>query len=323
MDAAIEGDAAPATTSVLVIHRGALVHERYFNGADADTLHNTRSLTKSVTALLVGAAIDRGLIDGVDAPVYDFFADRGWANPAPAKARFTVEDLLTMSAQWECNDDNQFSAGNEERMYLSADWVQFALDLPMKGYAAWSPRPEESPYGRAFSYCTANPVVLGAILERSSGQSLARFAADALEGPLDITRAQWQLTSEGVGMGGGGAAYRSRDLARLGQLLVDGGRWQGRQIVPERWIDAMTTPHAQAREDADYGYLTWRFRFDVGGTLRDAWAMSGNGGNYVFALPEEALVVVITRTRYNQRGMHQESQRLMTDYILKALPPRR
>jgi hypothetical protein len=82
----------------------------------------------------------------------------------------------------------------------------------------------------------------------------------------------------------------------------------------------MTTVHAQAREDADYGYLLWRFHYDVDGKRHDAWAMSGNGGNYVLVLPADRLVVVITRTRYNQRGMHAESQKLLSDYILKAMP---
>ena len=320
LDAALDGDTVPDTTSVLIVHRGALIYERYAKGATRDTLHNTRSATKSVTALLVGAAIDRGLIQGVDARAFDFFRDRRWAHDVPAKTGTTIEDLLTMSAQWECDDNSEYSSGHEERMYLSADWIQFALDLPPRGYPAWTKRPADSPYGRAFAYCTANPFLLGAILERASGQTLANFAADALERPLGIVKSEWQRSSEGTGMGGGGTAYRSRDLAKLGQLLVDDGRWKGRQVVSAKWITAMTTPQAQTSFDADYGYLLWRFPFEVRGKPAHAWTMSGNGGNYVFALPEEQLVVVVTRTRFNQRGMHQETQRLFSDIILKALP---
>jgi CubicO group peptidase (beta-lactamase class C family) len=320
METAIAGDKAPDTTSVLIARDGRLVYERYFGTGGRDVLNDTRSATKSVTALLVGAAVDRKLIDGAQSRVYAHFPGRQWLNPDPRKERFTVEDLLTMSSQWECDDDNQFSAGNEERMYLSEDWTQFALDLPIKGYAPWTKRPEDSPHGRAFAYCTAGSFLLGAMLERVSGQSFATFARNALEAPLGITESQWQRSSEGVGMGGGGTRYRSRDLAKLGQLLIDGGRWNGKQVISADWIRAMTTVHAQARDDADYGYLLWRFRFDVRGTQREAWAMSGNGGNYVFVVPSERLVAVITRTRYNQRDMHAQSQRLMSDYILKALP---
>lgn len=320
LEAAIADGAMPDTTSVLLVHRGALVYERYFNGADRRTLHNTRSATKSVTAMLVGAAIDRGLIAGVDAPVYGFFPERTWAHPDPAKARFALDNLLSMSAQWECDDNNEFSSGHEERMYLSADWIQFALDLPIRGYAPWTARPEDSPHGRAFAYCTANAFLLGAIVERASGQPLSGFAADALERPLGIGTSRWPRSSEGTGMGGGGTEYRSRDLAKLGQLLVDGGRWRGRRVLSADWVREMTTVRAATPFDADYGYQMWRFPFAVHGRQRHAWAMSGNGGNYVFVLPEERLVAVITRTRYNQRGMHQESQRLMRDFILAALP---
>lgn len=320
MERAIGDGAAPDTTSVLIARDGALVYEGYFNGSDADALQDTRSATKSVTAMLVGAAIAQGKIAGAQARVYDRFRDRRWRNPDPRKETTTVEDLLTMSSQLECDDENSFSTGNEERMYLSADWVQFALDLPVKGYAPWMKRPQESPHGRAFAYCTAGAFLLGALVEKATGQRLEDFAAQALERPLGIERSQWNHASEGTGMGGGGTRYRSRDLAKLGQLLLDRGHWQGKQVLPAAWVEAMTTIHAQARDDADYGYLLWRFRFPVRGVERGAWTMSGNGGNYVFVLPEERLVAVITRRAYNQRQMHQQSQKLFADYVLKALP---
>ncbi|MEQ7331410.1 MULTISPECIES: serine hydrolase domain-containing protein [Xanthomonas] len=322
MEQALSADLAPATTSVLVVRDGVLVYEHYLGDADRQTLHDTRSLTKSVTGLLVGAAIERNVIPNAQAKVYDYFGDRHWQHPDPRKRAITVEDLLTMSSQLECNDDNAFSAGNEERMYVSADWTQFALDLPIRGYAPWMQRPEQSPHGRAFSYCTAGSFLLGAVLEQATGQSLKAFSAKVLETPLAIEQAQWTVSSEGVGMGGGGTRYRSRDLAKLGQLLVTQGRWQDRQVIAADWIRAMTSVHTQARDDADYGYLLWHFRFPVHGVQRDTWAMSGNGGNYVFVVPEQRLVVVLTRSAYNTRQMHQQSQRLLTEYVLKALPTR-
>jgi Beta-lactamase class C and other penicillin binding proteins len=320
LEQAIADGKAPNTSSVLIVRDGALVYERYFGDADRQTLHDTRSATKSITALLVGAAIDRGRLPGAQAKVYDAFGDRHWQQPDPRKRAITVEDLLTMSSQLECDDDNAFSSGNEERMYVSADWTRFALDLPIKGYAPWMRRPEDSPHGRAFSYCTAGSFLLGALVENATGQRLEDFAAQALERPLGITDVRWGRSAEGVGMGGGGTRYRSRDLAKFGQLLLDQGRWRGRRIVSADWVRAMTTVHAQAREDADYGYLLWRFRFPVRGVERGVWAMSGNGGNYVFVLPEERLVVVITRSAYNTPKMHPQSQALLADYVLKALP---
>lgn len=322
METALAHGAAPATRSILIARDGQLVYEQYFNGGEREHLNDVRSATKTITALLVGAAIDRRLIGSDQDRVYDYFSDHQWLNPDPRKRDFRLHDLLTMSSQWECNDDNEFSSGNEERMYLSADWTQFVLDLPMKGYAPWMTRPADSPHGRAFAYCTANSFMLGAIVERAAGQSLSAFSAAVLEQPLGIGKAQWGVSAEGVGMGGGGTRYRSRDLAKFGQLLLDQGRWHDRQIVSADWVKRMMTVQAQVRDDADYGYQMWHFRFPAHDQLREVWAMSGNGGNYVFIVPEERLVMVITRTRYNSRDMHPQSQRLLSDYVLKALPAR-
>jgi len=317
----IEAGTYPATTSVLVVHDGRLIHETYFGEGHAEFLNDTRSATKTITAMLVGAAVDRGLITGVDAGVYGFFPESAALTKGDeVRAAIDIEDLLTMSSMWECDDGNAFSAGNEERMYLSRSWTRFALELPIKGFAPWMRRPEDSPHGRAFSYCTAGPFLLGALIERVSGQSLQAFAAEVLEKPLGIDASHWNRSAEGVGSGVGGTRYRSRDLAKLGQLLLDEGRWQGRQILSSDWVRSMLSIHAQARDDAEYGYLIWRFRFSSDGKEVAAWAMSGNGGNYVFIVPERRLVTVITRQHYNQPRMHPQTHEMFVDYVLKAMP---
>lgn len=321
MEGKLSDGSVKGITSVVVAQHGKLVYEGYFNGSDASRLNDVRSASKSVTALLVGAAIDRGLIPSVQARVYDFFPDKQPVqHPDPRKLAITLEDLLTMSSLWECNDDNEFSSGNEERMYVTEDWLQFALDLPIKGFAPWMPRPKDSPYGRAFSYCTPGAFTAGAVVERATHKGLAAFAADVLEKPLGITAVQWNQSPLGIGMGGGGTRYRSRDLAKVGELALDDGRWHGRQVISAAWIKQMLTPHAQAREDADYGYLWWCFRFPVHGSEQVAWAMSGNGGNYVLVMPSQQLVAVITSTAYNQRNAHQQSQQIFREYVLMALP---
>ena len=319
--AKIEDGTYKSITSVVVVQHGRLVHEAYFNDGARDRLNDTRSAMKSVTSLLVGAAIDRGLIKGVQAKVYPYFLDkRPVANADARKQAFTLEDLLTMSSLWECNDDNSFSRGNEERMYLVEDWIQFALDLPIKGFPSWDTKPQDSPYGRSFSYCTAGVVVLGAIVERATKMRLDRFAHEALEEPLGITAVQWNVSPLGVGVGGGGTRYRSRDLARIGEMVRLGGRWQGRQIISKPWIDASLTNHAQAREGVEYGYLWWHFHFPVKGRDRDVWGATGNGGNKVFILPEEELVTVITATAYGKPYMHKQTDEIYRDFVLKALP---
>lgn len=320
LEAAVASDEIKQVTSVLLLVDGQVAYEHYFNGADAETLNDVRSASKSVTALLVGAAIGDGHLPGVQARVYDYFPEFTAKHPVDARLRGTmVEDLLTMSSLWECDDQNQFSAGNEERMYVTERWLDFALALPVKGFAPWMSRPENSPHGRAHAYCTADSFVLGAVLEQATKMPLADYAAQALERPLGITRSHWNRSPEGIGMGGGGTRYRTRDLARLGELVLAGGRWQGKQVVPADYIAAMIRPQAQTDDGSDYGYQWWGLKLPVDGKETTVWAMSGNGGNYVFVMPEKKLVAVVTSKAYNRSYAHPQSRRVLTEFLLPAL----
>ncbi|HZD13316.1 MAG TPA: serine hydrolase, partial [Candidatus Binatus sp.] len=169
MDQEIRDGAFKKITSILVARHGGLVHEAYYGGSGRNSLQNTRSASKTITSILIGIALDQGLLLSVKAPVLSFFSDKmPVENPDSRKERMTIEDLLTMSSILECDDSNSFSRGNEERMYLVEDWVKFLLDLPVRGFPAWTTRPEDSPYSRSFSYCTAGTVVLGSVLERAT-----------------------------------------------------------------------------------------------------------------------------------------------------------
>lgn len=311
-------------TSVLVLVDGKLVYEGYFNGAERETQHDVRSASKTVTGMLVGLAIDRGAISGVEAKVFDFFPERQAAikSSDPRKLQVTVEDLLTMSSLLECDDDNQFSSGNEERMYVTEDWLGFFLDLPIKGFAPWVTKPQDSPYGRSFSYCTAGVFALGAVVERATGRPVPEFAREALFAPLGIEKVGWHTSPLGLTQTGGGTRFRSRDLAKLGQLSFDGGRWNGRQVISAAWVATSMVAHVQASDTDTYGYLWWRRDFVSGDRTFPAVYMSGNGGNKVVVVPSAKLVAVITSTFYNSRGMHQQTDKLLTDYILAALPSR-
>ncbi|MEZ5922410.1 MAG: serine hydrolase [Parvularculaceae bacterium] len=320
MDEDVRSGAFNATTSILISRDGKLIHEAYFDEGGADSLRNTRSATKTVTAMLVGAAIARGKITDVDAKITSFFPDKApFENSDPRKDEMTVEDLLTMSSLLECDDENPFSRGNEERMYLIEDWAKFTLDLPIKGFPAWVSKPADSPYGRSFSYCTAGVSTLGAVVERASGRKLEAFAEDALFGPIGVSKAEWQYSPMGLAQAGGGLSLNSRGLVALGELLLHNGKSNNRQVLPASWTKAMMTPHVHIDEErGDYGYLTWLPVLRIGDREIHAAGMFGNGGNKVVVIPELDLVIVITTTNYGQRGAHAMTDKLIVDYILKA-----
>lgn len=306
-------------TSVIVARGDRVVYERYFDALGAEALRNTRSATKTVTGMLVGAAVDRGLLRA-ESPVLPFFKDRlPVANPDPRKKRITVEDFLTMSSLLECDDENQFSRGNEERMYLVEDWVKFTLDLPIKGFPDWQPKPEQSPYGRAWSYCTAGASTLGPLLERATKQNVPAFAQAVLFKPLGIESVKWQFQPLGIAMTGGGLQLRSRDLLKLGQLYLNNGRWQGHQVISEAWVRRSLSPHAHARENTDYGYLWWLQTFQVDGQSIATYGMYGTGGNKVYVLPEQGVVVVVTTTNFRVAGAGALTDQLFTSLVVPAL----
>lgn len=322
MAAAIRAGEYKKIGSVLIARHGKLIYEGYFDG-DATMLRDTRSATKSITDALVGIAIAEKKLSGVDARVLALLPERArrMQNPDPRKDKITVEDFLTMSSPLECDDWNDASRGNEERMYVIEDWAQFILDLPVRGHMHLGEQPESPKYGRSFSYCTGGVFVLSEVLQKATGVRTDRYAQAKLFDPLGIPQVQWVYSPFDIPQTGGGLRLRSRDLLKIAELYRNGGMWQGRRIVDESWVKASTQPHAQIDEETEYGYLWWLKTFKSGGKGYPAYFMSGNGGNKVAVFPGLDLAVVITSTNYNTRGMHEQTEKLLTDYILVAVGP--
>ncbi|HEV8104468.1 MAG TPA: serine hydrolase [Gaiellaceae bacterium] len=284
-----------AITSVVVARAGEIVAEDYLIG-DADSVRDTRSCTKTVLGMLLGQAIERGHVAGVDARVLDLLAGTQPATRAdPAKQALTVGELLTMSSCLDCDDWDDSSPGNEELMYPQHDWLQFALDLPVRS-------------GRSFSYCTAGVVLLGIALERALGEPLPTFAQRELFGPLGIDRAAWQQTPTGQTSTAGGLRLTSRSLLALGELYLNGGR----EIVPAAWVDESLRVHTRIDDETSYGYLWWLKSF----AGARSFFMTGMGGNRVHVFPELEAVVVITSENFGRRDAHALSDRLLLEQVL-------
>jgi CubicO group peptidase (beta-lactamase class C family) len=273
-------------TSVVVSHRGEVVVEEYLEG-DAEMLRNTRSCTKTVAGMLLGLAIERGVVRGVDARLEDLLG-----KPA---SPIVLRDLLTMSSCLECDDWDDESPGNEELMYPQEDWLGFALGLPLRETTG-------------FSYCTAGVVALGIALERALGEPLEDFARRELFDPLGIERAQWQHTPRGETSTAGGLELTSRSLLRLGELYL----MDGEGLIPREWVAESIQAHARIDAETEYGYLWWLKEYAGERTF----FMTGMGGNRVHVFPGRELVAVITTTNFGRRDAHALSDRLVVEQIL-------
>jgi len=319
MEAAVRAGDFKKIGSVLIARHGKLVYEAYFDG-DATTLRDTRSATKSITDALIGIAIDQKKLSGVDARVLSLLPERArkLQNPDTRKDKITVEDFLTMSSPLECDDWNDASRGNEERMYVVEDWAQFILDLPIRGHMRLGEQIEPPPYGRYFSYCTGGVFTLSEVLQKTTGLRTDQYAQENLFGPLGIRDVQWVFSPLNIPQTGGGLRLTSRDLLKIAQLYLNGGSWHGTRILNEAWIKTSTRPHAHIDDETEYGYLWWLKTFKSGGKSYPAFFMSGNGGNKVAVFPDLDMAVVLTSTNFNTHGMHEQTEKLLTDYILAA-----
>jgi CubicO group peptidase (beta-lactamase class C family) len=287
---------------------------------DATTLRDTRSATKSITSLMVGLAIQDKKISGVDAKILDLLPERRrkLQNPDRRKEKITLEDLLTMSLPLECEDWNDASRGNEERMYLIEDWAQFILDLPMRGRMKIDEAEQKPKYGRHFRYCTGGVFILSEVLAKTTGLRADKYAEQKLFAPLGISNAMWAYSPLNVPPTGGGLRLTSPDLLKIAQLYLDRGEWKGERIINEEWVRASTTPHAEINGHQEYGYLWWLQSFKASDSSYPAF-MSANGGNKVVGFPKLDIAVAITSTNYNTQGMHEQTDRLLCEYILAAV----
>ncbi|CAN5838583.1 hypothetical protein BH24CHL3_BH24CHL3_01210 [soil metagenome] len=269
----------PAATGVCVVRYGHLGFEHYRNGYDATTLVNIRSVTKSVTSTLVGIALGRGELESIDLTVGDLLPDRIPADADHAVANIALRSFLSMTSGlwWDTHDDWP--------MLLAAEnWVENTLRQPIV-----------APQGTTYLYNTGGSHLIGVALETVVGRPLEDYAEEHLFTPLGIERGAWMRSPQGEANGGSGLELLPTDMAKLGQLLLQQGRWNDIQILPENFAVAATTRQSDGEGvtggnvGVPYGFQWWV----TNGTGHEAFFALGFGGQYIYVVPELELVVVV------------------------------
>ncbi|MFC4165385.1 serine hydrolase domain-containing protein [Epilithonimonas zeae] len=297
-------------TGIVVIKNDKLLLEEYFNSYERDSLNDTRSVGKSFSSALMGIAIKDGHIKNENQTLKDFYDLKQFKNYSEKKDSVTIKSLLTMSSAFDGNDADSDSAGNEENMYPTDNWVKFTLDLPMT----------ESKIGKNWHYFTSGVVVTGDILDKSVPNGLEKYADKKLFQPLGITNYKWQFTPQQKPSLAGGLRMKALDFAKFGQLYKNNGIWNGKQILDKNWIQkSFTNYFADNKESEGYGYLFWRKVYKVGNKTFESYQSSGNGGNKIIIFKEIPVVIVITAKAYNRPYAHSQADKIVQEYLLPSV----
>lgn len=263
----------PRLYSLLVSRQGEIGLERYYHGARPNTPADLKSASKSVISALVGIAIERKLIPGVNAPIAPYFQELLAADPA--KSKVTIEDLLSMRSGLVPITNRNYGA-----WVLSPNWIGYILRRPMNG-----------PPGQTMQYSTGNSHLLSAILTKAAGESTWAFANQVLAKPLGFTLWPWMRDPQGIFFGGNEMTMTPRQMVAFGELYLRRGRAGGKQVVPEAWVDASFVPRGRSGYSGQlYGYGWWIRR--LGG--RQVYYAWGYGGQFIFIVPDLEMVVVTT-----------------------------
>jgi CubicO group peptidase (beta-lactamase class C family) len=302
LEAAAKSAAAmPRLRSLVVSHRGAIVLERYFNGARAAQPANIKSASKSVISSLVGIAVSRGLIKSVDQKIVDYFPELA-KDPEAGKREITIEDLLTMRSGLESTSGRNYGAWVQ-----SPNWVRFVLRRPLI----------DEP-GTRIEYSTGSSHLLSAIITKATRRSTWQFAQEELAKPLGFTLAKWTTDPQGIYFGGNEMLMTPRQMIEFGELYLNNGRIGEQQVLPKEWIDRTRVPRGRSRwgSDREYGYGFW-IRELAGHDSYYAW---GYGGQFIFIVPGKNLVIVTTSRSdvSRERRDHLDSIYTLAEQLVSA-----
>jgi CubicO group peptidase (beta-lactamase class C family) len=304
--------------AIAISSAGQTVLERYCLGNDQswgrplgvvtfgpETLHDLRSVTKSIVGLLYGIALDRGLVPPPDAPVLAQFPDYADLADDPRRSRITVLNALNMTLGMEWDEQRPYTdpANSEIAMESATDRYRFVLE-----------RPIVAPPGERWIYSGGAVALLGRLIARGSGTTLPEFAQQALFAPLGITAFEWAQGRDGVASAASGLRLLPRDLLRIGEMMLAGGEWGGRQIVPPAWLEASFRPVVDTGHGVRYGRL-WYI-----GEAPHRWiAGFGNGGQRLYVMPDTRLAVVMCFGAYDQPDQGVAPSRLWHEIAITSL----
>ncbi len=257
----------------------------YYRDTD---LHTMQSVTKSVTSVLFGIAVDEGLIPGVDTAAMAYFTGYGVDLFDERRQAMTLEDLLTMRSGIEWDEENYDEANNScILMENSDDWISFVLRHPM-----------DTIPGEVFEYNSGASVLLGKIVREATGKRIDQWAEEKLFGPLDIDY-YWKITPRGEVDTEGGLYLSTYDMAKIGYLMMNGGQWEGQQIVSKEWVEQSLRPTVQFNERRGYGYQWWIPEHRDGQAR--IFAGNGYGGQFLMVAPEYDLIVAFNGWQHHGR----------------------
>ncbi|HEX4761240.1 MAG TPA: serine hydrolase domain-containing protein, partial [Sphingomicrobium sp.] len=298
--------------SLLIARHGKLVLEEYFHGYDRDTPHDTRSASKSWTNVLIGAAMQAGVPIRLDTPVYRTMLGSVPADLDPRKRAMTLEHLITMTAGFDC-DDSGDRPGDEDvfqQQTAEPNWYRYMLNVPM----AWNS-------GDKIVYCSGKPNLAAGMLEKIAGEPLPEMFWRLVAKPMKMGRYHLFLQPTGEAYGGGGHHFTTRDFMKLTQLFLNGGKWDGRQIVSREWVSKSSAPLRvlSPRSGQTYGYLWNSVTYDLNGRKLYAYFPGGNGGQVYIGIPDLDLLIAFTGGNYADAALFRSQREFVPQDILPAV----
>lgn len=310
IDKPIESVDTPEVHALLIARHGKLVLEEYFHGEHRDKLHDTRSASKSFVSVLAGAAIQAGAPLSVSTPVYQVM--NGGTFPAglePRKKAMTLEHLLTMTSGYLCDDWDPDVPYNEDAMHegTEPDYYRYTLNLPMK----------RDP-GEKAVYCAPGANLALGVIGKAAGEFPLDLFDRLIARPMKIRNYAWWITRSGAPYGGGGTRVTARDLLKFGQLMLDGGTWNGKRILSREFAERATSP-LYPLDRFGYGYLWWSYEYPYNGRKVRGYHAGGLGGQAVVVFPELDLVVATFGANYNSAGNYYVQLDVIPNYVLPAM----